>query len=142
MKKVILLVPLCLCVVAVLVMSGCGSSDILDLPPTIRDLTIITPESRTGDINFSFEYYDNEDQTVDFTIEYSLDGTNWLDATVLNTDSGSYATLTNRAPDDYNLWWDANGDKASGSNCFLRVVPGNGLLKIEDVVGPFTVGTL
>jgi len=109
MKKLILLVPLCLCIVAGMVMSGCGTSDIVNIPAAITSLSL---SDGGGDIEFAFKYIDNPDVTGNFIIQYAdsvVTPTVWTSAIVLDAAGGSAAVLTDREPDDYIFFWDTDG---------------------------------
>jgi len=112
MKKLMLLVPLCLCVIAGMVMSGCGSSDIINIPAAITSLAI---SDGSGDIPFTFTYVDNPDVTGTFIVEYIL-------ATDLATDSWTAANviedLTDHAPGNHAFTWDA-GAVINGTNDYV-----------------------
>lgn len=106
MKKLMLLVPLCICVIAGMVMSGCGSSDIIDIPAAITSLTI---SDGGGDIPFSFTYIDNPDVTETFVVEYAeaLTPTSFTDAIVVDS-LGDPAVLTAQEPGSHTFYWDTD----------------------------------
>lgn len=107
MKKLMLLVPLCICVIAGMVMSGCGTSDIVNIPAAIVSLTL----TGTGDdIAFDFTYIDNPDVTGTFLVHYALVSApdTWTPAIVLAGSGGSEADLTGKEPGEYTFYWDTD----------------------------------
>ena len=86
MKK-LWLVPLCICVIAGMVMSGCGTSDIVNLPAAITFLTLTEPYS--NDIQFDFTYGDNPDVTGTFLVDYiavaDFATDSWIEAIVVDS---------------------------------------------------------
>lgn len=125
-------------------MSGCGSSNIVDIPATITDLSIPGTSPHSGDIEFSFTYTDNEDQDAEIIVEYELDGSdNWETASVLASEGATTtADLTNLDPGDYVFYWDSVADGIGSNTYNLRVRPDQ-LNAIYDIEGdPVVVNNL
>lgn len=114
MKKLMLLVPLCLCVIAGMVMSGCGTSDIVNIPAAITSLSL---GGTSGDIEFTFTYIDNPDVTGTFVVEYALVSApdSWTTAIVIDSVADP-AVLTDNSPGSFTFYWDTNDSLAPVAN--------------------------
>jgi len=91
-----------------MLMSGCGTTDIVNIPAAITDLTITDAQSG-GDLLFTFTYIDNPDVTGTFIIDYARvsEPANWSVAPVVDS-LGAIVDLTDKAPGEYTFYWDTD----------------------------------
>jgi hypothetical protein len=107
-RKMLLIVPLCICVVYSMMLSGCSSDDFI---PAI--IEYVQANGDPGELcEFMFSYADSVPQrTVTFVVQYQKEGnSSWTEATILNNDDLNSADLTNKDSGIYYYRWNYTDD--------------------------------
>ena len=146
MRKIALLIPLCLLVCVSTMISGCTTAE-SDSQGTILGLALQGISPYRGDIGFTFTYVNEaEDSSVELIVEYKVGSGDWTRARVLqNSGDSSTADLVGSTPEYFSLYWDSDGDNIGLTTqeiCYLRVTPGTHEDAVSDEVEPFIVDNM
>ena len=146
MRKIALLIPLCLIVCASTMISGCGT--VASTDSVSAYIESLASAGTSGDILVQFTLVDNEDDTSDIevqfcTIEDYVDNGNdatWSIASMLDSEGGSEADLESVSPGTFSLYWDSDTDLPNANGEYvLRVMPGSDGVDYADIEGPVLV---